>query len=110
MSFRTDYKDYGSAEKTLIKKEVFWKHQDNQPTWNDIKHIEFQDDDKIVIAYEDCNDDSNTDGWYISINRWEEETDKQFAERIEDRERDTKWAKERRYESYLRLKIEFENE
>lgn len=108
MSFRTDYKDYGSDEKTLIKKEVFWKHQDNQPTWKDIKHIEFQDDDKIVIAYDDCNDDSNSDGWYISVNRWEEETDEQFAERISDKERDAKWAKEARLKSYLRLKAEFE--
>ena len=51
MSFSMNHKDYGSDKKTLIIKEIFWKDQDNQPTWKDIKHIEFQDDDKITITW-----------------------------------------------------------
>ena len=110
MSFRTDYKDYGSAEKTLIKKEVFWKHQDNQPTWNDIKHIEFQEDDEIAIAYDEGNEDSANEGWYISVKRWVEETDEQFAKRLQNIKKDKERSKNMRYESYLKLKAEFENE
>jgi hypothetical protein len=110
MSFRMDYKEYGSTEKTLIRKEIFWKDKDNQPTWKDIKHIEFQDDDQITIAYEEYRDDSNTDGWVISVERWVEETDEQFAKRLKDIEDNKKRLKNMRYESYLKLKAEFENE
>ena len=87
MSFKMNYKDYGSTEKTLIKKEVFWKHQDNQPTWKDIKHIEFQDDDKILVACEEKTNDSNSDGWFISVVRWVEETHEQFQKRIDFQKR-----------------------
>jgi hypothetical protein len=41
--------------------------------------------------------------------RMVEETDEQFERRIKDIERDKEWAKKRRYESYLKLKEEFEN-
>lgn len=105
-----DYKDYGSTEKTLINKEVFWEHQDNRPTWKDIKHIEFQDDDEIIIAYEDDTDDPANEGWYISVKRWVEETDEQFAKRLQNIEKDKERSKNMRYESYLKLKAEFENE
>lgn len=105
-----NYKDYGSTEKTLVKKEVFWEKRDNQPTWKDIKHIEFQDDDKIVIAYEDYDDDSNSDGWIISVERWVEETEEQFKKRLIDIEAEKKRMKNMRYKSYLKLKAEFEND
>jgi hypothetical protein len=36
-----------------------------------------------------------------------EETDEQFAKRIAGVEMNNRWAKERRYESYLKLKKEF---
>jgi hypothetical protein len=39
-----------------------------------------------------------------------EETDEQFEKRQKGIERDSKWAKERRYESYLKLKKEFDQE
>jgi len=38
-----------------------------------------------------------------------EETDEQFEKRQHSIQLEAKWAKERRYESYLRLKKEFEN-
>lgn len=106
--FRMDYKDYGSDKKTLIKKEIFWKDQDNQPTWKDIKHIEFQDDDKITIAYEDYDDDSNSDGWIISVERWVEETDEEFAKRLKEIKDNEERLKKMRYQSYLKLKAEFD--
>jgi len=105
-----DCKEYGSTEKTLVKKEVFWKEQDNQPTWKDIKHVEFQDDDKIQITYDDYSDDHNDDGWIISVERWVEETDEQFAKRLKEIEDNKERLKKMRYESYLKLKAEFENE
>lgn len=110
MSFRMDYKDYGSTEKTLIRKEIFWKDQDNQPTWKDIKHIEFQDDDIISVAYEDYAEDGSGDCWIISVDRWVEETDEQFEKRLQKIEDNKKRLKNMRYESYLKLKAEFENE
>ena len=110
MSFSMNHKDYGSTEKTLIKKEIFWQDQDNQPTWKDIKHIEFQDDDDITIAYEYCVDDSNTDGWVISVERWVEETDEQFEKRLKRIKEEKERMKKMRYENYLKLKAEFENE
>jgi len=111
MSSRLDYKDWGSNEKTLIRKEVFWSQQDNQPTWKDIKHIEFQDDDKITIAYDDYSDDSvNDHGWYISVERWVEETDEQFEKRLKQIEDNKERLRKMKYENYLKLKEEFENE
>jgi hypothetical protein len=37
-----------------------------------------------------------------------EETDEQYQKRLSNNELHNKWEKERRYESYLKLKKEFE--
>lgn len=104
-----DHKDYMSKEKTLVKKQIVWEFLDNQPTWKDLKNIEFQDDDTISVGYEDYAEDGSGDCWYISVERWIEETDEEFKRRLEDLENDKKRAKKMRYESYLRLKAEFES-
>ena len=57
-------------------------------------------------------DDDNFDYhgyWHNEIIRMVEETDEQFGKRIAKMKQDDIWAKERRRESYLRLKEEFEN-
>ena len=108
MSFKIDYEDYKSDKKTLVKQQIFWDTKNNQPTWKDIKHIEFQDDDKIVISYED--DDLNNNYWYISIERWVEETEEQFKKRLKRIEEEKERMKKMRYENYLKLKAEFEND
>lgn len=105
-----NYKNFNSKEKTLIKQDIFWEQYNNQPTWKDIKHIEFQDDDKIVIDYEDYGDDSNSCGWIISVERWVEETDEQFEKRLKRIKDQKEGMKKMRYESYLKLKSEFEPE
>jgi hypothetical protein len=105
-----NYKNFHSKEKTLIKQDIFWEQYDNQPTWKDIKHIEFQDDDTIRISYEEYNEDGSGDSWYVSIERWVEETDEEFEERLIDIEEEKKRMKNMRYKSYLKLKVEFEPE
>jgi hypothetical protein len=94
---------------TKIKREtqVYWHQKNSLVKWSDIKNLELEDDD--VIRSEWVDDDQG--GYYIGeITRMVEETDEQFNERIANNERDAKWAKDRRWESYLRLKKEFENE
>ena len=88
------------------------EEQKNTPfTWGDVKHIEFEDDDVIRFEY--------VEGYYSENNSYDEhfsgmvirkvlETDEQFERRQKRITQDEKWAKERRYESYLRLKKEFE--
>ena len=104
------HKDYNSKEKTLIKEEIFWKSQDDQPIWKDIKHIEFQDKDEIAINYSDDSYDHNDHCWVISVTRWVEETDEKFEKRLKMLEEEKERRRKMRYESYLKLKAEFENE
>lgn len=106
----SNYENFDSKQKTLIKKEVLCEQYDNQPTWKDIKHIEFQDDDKIMVSYQDYDESGGGDVWYISIERWVEETEKEFEERLGLLEYDKKRKKKMRYENYLKLKTEFESE
>jgi hypothetical protein len=104
-------KDYHSKEKTLIKKDIFWKEYNNQPTWKDIKHIEFEDDDIVTVTYVEpyFSENESNDGYFmVSVVRMVEETDEQFQKRMKDVELKNKWAKEQRYNNYLKLKSEFE--
>jgi hypothetical protein len=104
-----NYKDYMSKEKTLIKKCLFWKLFDNQPTWKDIKHLDLQDDDEIICSYEEHSENDEDSYWFISVVRWNEETDEEFKKRLEELEDNKKRLKKMRYQSYLKLKEEFEN-
>ena len=106
-----NYKDYKSKEKTLIKKDIFWKEYNNQPTWKDIKHIEFEDDDIVTVTYVEpyFSENESNDGYFmVSVVRMVEETDEEYETRLKKRELEEKWNKERRYESYLKLKEEFD--
>lgn len=102
--FSMNHKDFESSEKTLFRRQVFWDTKDNQPTWKDIKHIEFQDDDEIKIAHEF---DEQNDYWVISVERWVEETDEELAKRLRKIDSYKKELKEKRYQNYLKLKEEF---
>jgi hypothetical protein len=105
--------DKKSPNKIKVEKQIF-KHNINRPiTWSDIKHLELEDDDIIYSYWVEpyYSDNESYDGhWDGSIIRMVEETDEQFSKRQADIEMDKKWAKERRYQSYLRLKEEFDNE
>ncbi len=91
-------------EKQLVTKEIFWLHKETEIRWKDIKHIEFQDDD-IIRCYDDEND-----SFYANVLRKELETDEQFEVRMKQNEVMKELSKERRYQQYLKLKEEFNNE
>lgn len=99
--------DKKSPNKIKREKQIYWHMGNNLIKWSDIKNLNLEDDDIIRSGWE--NDE---DGGYFhgEITRMVEETDEQFQKRQSDIERDKKWAKERRYENYLKLKTEFEDE
>lgn len=100
-------------EKIKIKKEIFWKQSDECFKWKDIKHIQFEDEDEIISTYEEpyYSENESHDGYYlIEVRRMVEETDEEFKKRIESNERHSEELKQRRYQTYLKLKEEFENE
>jgi hypothetical protein len=99
-------------EKIKVKKIVLDKRKDNPFTWKDIKDFKFEDDDLIRIEYVESyySENESYDAHYnAEVIRMVEETDEQFKQRIEDKELNEKFYKKRRYESYLKLKEEFEN-
>jgi hypothetical protein len=100
-------------EKKKIKKEIFWKQSNNCFKWKDIKDIKFEDDDEIISTYVEpyYSENESNDGYYlVEVSRMVEETDEQFKKRIESQEKHLEELKQRRYQTYLKLKEEFENE
>jgi len=97
-------------EKIKLQKTVFDKYQDKPFIWKDIKDFKFEDDDLIRIEYVESHyseNDSYDAHYNAEVIRMVEETDEQLKQRIADNEWNKKRAKERRYESYLKLKEEF---
>jgi hypothetical protein len=96
-------------EKIKERKPIFYTTKDMPFTWKEIKHVAFEDDDEVIVEWvEPCN---LSDGhWHVLVSRMIEETDEELQKRIQIGEKNAKWLKEKRYESYLRLKKEFENE
>ena len=103
------YLDSTSKEKAKYEKELLWKHLDNPPSWKDIKHLDLEDDDTIY-ATTSTDENGSDDGYIVSVIRWVEESDGEWQERLADMKESEDRAKERRRQSYLRLKAEFENE
>ena len=101
--------DERSPNKIKRNKQIYWHEKYSPLKWKDIKHLELEDDDLISACWED-RDEGSEGYWYGEITRMVEETDEQFEKRQHRLQLDAKWARERRYESYLRLKKEFENE
>lgn len=99
---------------TKIKKwkEIFYHQMDEYPTWKDIKDIQFEDDDRIRISYEEpyhSENNSYDGGWVIEVEREMEETDEEYERRMERKKSDEEWQNKRNYEIYLKLKKQFEN-
>jgi hypothetical protein len=68
--------------------------------------LQLEDDDVIRSSWEE---DEDGDGYYVGeITRMVEETDEQYQKRLSINEQDKERMKKSRYESYLRLKKEFE--
>lgn len=101
------------TQKKFLDKEIFRETKQEPIKWSDIKHIEFEDNDIIVAEFVESFHSENN-GWdahySCRVIRKILETDQEFEERQRRLERNKKWAKERRYESYLKLKKEFENQ
>lgn len=96
-----------------INKELFNKCSDNPITWKDIKDFQFEDDDIITIGWEEpyYSENNSYDGhYYCYINRYVEETEEEYSQRIENNKIFLEELRKKRYESYLKLKKEFENE
>jgi len=101
--------DKKSPQKIKVDKEIFRGKNDRNLTWKDIKHLELEDDDVIHSCWVDDGNFDYQGYWNNIIIRKVEETDEQFEKRIASNKRGLEEMKKRRYESYLRLKEEFEN-
>jgi hypothetical protein len=98
--------------KIKVEKVIYHHPYDGQMKWEDIKHLELEDDDMIVSQWVEpyYSENDSWDGhWEGQVIRMVEETDDQFERRTTHNKLLEKWAKESRYENYLRLKKEFEN-
>ena len=100
-------------EKKLIKKDVLNIQQYESIKWEQVKDFKFEDGDIIQSGYQEetyRSDGGDSEHYYFHVTRMVLETDQEFEDRKKMSELDKVWAKERRMESYLRLKKEFENE
>ena len=102
-----------TPHKIKIEKEIYRKQKQNPFTWKDLKEIQFEDDDRLEIGHDEgyySENNSWDPHYYAVVTRMVEETDEQFKIRMGRVEANKKWARDRRYENYLKLKAEFENE
>ena len=106
---------YNEEEKKSPKKikketQVYWHQKNTNLTWGDIKHLQLEDNDVIHSCWVDDDSYDHNGYWHGQIIRMVEETDEQFLKRIESNKSDDERRRKMRYESYLKLKKEFENE
>ena len=102
-------------KKIKVEKTLYTSYPKTNPTWKDLidSGIDFQDEDKIFMGWIEgyYSENNSWDGHFkIEITRMVEETDEEFEKRILRNEQDQRMLKERRRETYLKLKEEFENE
>jgi len=85
----------------------------NPITWKDIKNFQFEDDDVIHIGWEEpyYSENNSSDGYYYArVTRMVEETDYEYHQRIAQNVKINEDMKKKRYETYLKLKKEFESQ
>jgi len=96
-------------ERLQIEETVFSKRKDDFFRWRDLYHLDIQPDDIISIEY---NREEEYGEWYeythCQITRLRPETDEEYQQRQEWSARQEEEHKERRYQSYLKMKAEFE--
>ena len=100
-----------NPEKICVDKDVFYLTQDKKICWKDIKHFQFEDDDISQIGYDDgfTSENNSWDSHYFAVvTRPTLETDAEHAKRLQDVYREKERLQELRYQTYLRLKDEFE--
>lgn len=100
-------------EKQNVTETVFSKHNDHAPIKFGEIDIELRPDD-IILAGHDEGYYSENNSWdaryYLEVNRDRLETDEEFKKRKEDNEWHRKDLRKRRYQNYLKLKKEFEDD
>jgi hypothetical protein len=100
-----------SNEKIFVEKRIFREQSQKPFKWKDIKHVDLQDDDTIVIGYDEgyySENNSWDPHYYVTITRMVLETDEQFEKRQKELKRDAKWARESSFKSYQHFKKKFE--
>ena len=102
--------DGRSPNKIKKEKQIFHGYNNSPMKWSHIKHLQLEDDDIIHSGWVDDENFDYQGYWHNQITRMVEETDEQFEKRIASNKRSEVDMKNRRRESYLRLKKEFENE
>ena len=100
--------DKKSPQKILKEKQIFIGNNDRLLQWKDIKDLQLEDDDIIHSGWVDDEGFDYHGYYHVDIIRMIEETDEEFEERIAQNKKNSELMKQRRYESYLRLKEEFE--
>lgn len=100
-------------EKKFITETIFRKQNDHNPIKFGEIDIELKPDD-VIHAGHDEGYYSENNSWdahyYLEVQRDRLETDEEFEKRKEDDEFFKKDLRKRRYENYLKLKKEFEND
>jgi CTP synthase (UTP-ammonia lyase) len=104
-----------NKEKIMVEYTVFQKQRstDDPFKWKDIKDIEFQDEDEIYITLVEAyySENNSYDSHIMAtVTRERLETDSEFEKRQRTNKLQDKFLKERRYETYLKLKKEFESQ
>jgi hypothetical protein len=95
-----------------IKSETVFREQSKNPIPFKAINIPLLPDDIISAGYDEgCfeGDDQWDPHYFLEVERPRLETDEEFEERMQNDARSRKWLKEKRYETYLKLKKEFED-
>lgn len=100
-------------EKRQIEKRIYSNQRISNPfKWVDIKHIKFEDNDEISIGWEEeyYSENESHDGYYyVRVTRMVIETDEEYQKRLDSEDLANERRRKLRYENYLNLKKEFEN-
>ena len=94
-------------------KRILDKHLNEPIQWKDLKNIEFEDEDVIRAEYVEpyYSENNSWDGHYtLEVIRKVLETDEEYEKRLESNKTFNERNRQLRYENYLKLKKEFENE
>lgn len=98
-------------KKIKVESLAFSKTSDKFIPAKEFKHL-LEDDDMVEAGYEEgyFSENNSYDGYfYVKVNRMVLETDEQYETRIKIANQQLEEIKERRYNTYLILKKEFEN-
>jgi len=100
-------------EKKIKTETIFRVQNDHEPIRFEEITIPLEPGDVIIAGHDEgfYSENNSWDPFYfLEINRDRLETDEEFNERVAEDIETKKYLKKRRYEQYLKLKKEFENE